>query len=473
MLHNDAGFNYIDLLNLFNPSSLVNINKEWICSGVSTDSRTISEGDLFVALIGEQSDGHENVPSAFLNGATGAIVLKEWYLQNHQIVEDMPLVLVDDTLEALGLIARYHRRKFDIPVVAIGGSNGKTTTKDIAAHLLESKFNILKTYGNYNNRIGVPLMLLQLNYEHQAAILEIGTNEPGEIYILSNIVEPSHGLITNIGREHLEKLIDLDGVEQEEVYLFGFLNKHSRRCLINMDDERLRKYISIIDEKFRFATHTVNQQDDFELMTELTLNDNLNPIIKFSYQGIDYRAQMKTSGISTGLNAVAAMAVAIELGMTPGEIIPKLESFEFTRSRGYGRMLIDKFANVLLINDCYNANPDSMESALKTLNQSIVPGKKYSALGDMLELGEVSLNEHKGVLQKAINVSGLVFLFGKTFEKAYLELGKPMNVKHFTDKQTMITEIFDIVKAGDSLLIKGSRGMRMEEIVDSFYKKFS
>lgn len=473
MLNNDAGFNYIDLLNLFNPSSLVNVNKDWICSGVSTDSRTISEGDLFVALIGELSNGHDNVPSAFLNGATGAIVQREWYLQNYQIVEDMPLVLVDDTLEALGLIARYHRRKFDIPVIAIGGSNGKTTTKDIAAHLLDSKFNILKTYGNYNNRIGVPLMLLQLNYEHQAAVLEIGTNEPGEIYTLSNIVEPTHGLITNIGREHLEKLIDLDGVEQEEVYLFGFLNKHNRKCLINMDDDRLRKYDSIIDTKLRYTTNRTNQQDEYELQAELTLNDNLNPLIKFSYQGKDYRAQMKTSGLSTGLNAVAAMAVAVELGMTPNEIIPKLESFEFTRSRGYGRMLVDKFAGILLINDCYNANPDSMEFAIKTLNQSIMPGKKYSALGDMLELGEVSLNEHKGILQKAINVSDIIFLYGNNFEKAYFELGKPINVKHFTDKQSMITEIFNNIKEGDTLLIKGSRGMRMEEIVDSFYKILS
>lgn len=473
MLNNDAGFNHIDLQALFGRANLVNISADWICSGVSTDTRTLSEGDIFVALKGDVTDGHDKVPSAFLNGATGAIVNREWYNENFQIVEEMPLVLVDDTLESLGLLARYHRRQFDIPIIAVGGSNGKTTTKDIIAHILESKYNILKTYGNYNNRIGVPLMLLQLNYEHQAAVIEIGTNEPGEIYLLSNIVEPTHGLITNIGREHLEKLIDLDGVEQEETYLFGFLNKHNRKSFINMDDERLRKYDSVIDNKFKYGTGAIASPDNTDLIVDMNLNENLNPVLKFNFGGIDNTAVMKTKGASTGLNAIAALAVTLEMGLKPEDIIPKIESFEFTRSRGYGRMLVDKYAGIILINDCYNANPDSMESALRTLENASVSGKKYAALGDMLELGDSSAEEHLKIVQKATEVSDFVFLYGKNNAEALEKVSNCGNVKHFTDKQAMSGEIFGMLKQGDILLVKGSRGMRMEDIVDSFYKRLS
>ncbi len=472
MLNNDAGFNLIDLETLFGNDNLVNVSPDWICSGVSTDTRTLSEGDIFVALKGEVTDGHDKVPAAFLNGATGAIVNRAWYNDNFQLVEDMPLVLVEDTLESLAMLAWYHRRQFNMPVIAVGGSNGKTTTKDLIAHVLESKYNILKTYGNYNNRIGVPLMLLQLSYEHHAAVIEIGTNEPGEIYTLSKMVEPTHGLVTNIGREHLEKLIDLDGVEQEETFLFGFLNKHDRKSFINMDDVRLRKYDMVLENKFRFGTRGHAPEDNTDLIVDLQLNEQLTPVLKFRYEGLDYTAVMKTKGASTGLNAIAAIAVALELGMRPNEIIPKIESFEFTRSRGYGRMLVDSFAGILLINDCYNANPDSMESAIRTLGFANAGGRKYAALGDMLELGDASVQEHINIQQKAAEVAEKVFLYGKNNETALEQQDSKANMYYYTDKQAMAEDIFSVLGPGDALLVKGSRGMRMEELIDAFYKRF-
>ncbi len=472
MLGNDTGFNYIDLKTLFGINNLVNIHYEWICSGVSTDTRTLSDGDLFIALEGENSDGHDRVAEAFIGSAAAAIVNRSWYEANTQFAEDMPLVLVEDTLTALGDLANFHRRKFDIPIIAVGGSNGKTTTKDMTSHVLSGKFNVLKTYGNYNNRIGVPLMLLQLSYEMNAAVLEMGTNEPGEMQILSRIVEPTHGIITNIGREHLEKLIDLDGVELEETSLFAYLQKHGGTCLINMDDERLRKYCMVVSNRFTFGQAGETGSAGNDLKASVILNGSLNPRIDFEYKGRASSASMKTAGYSTGLNALAALAVGLAFGMTPEEIIPRLESFEFIKTRGYARMMIDSASGVTLINDCYNANPDSMESAINTLKIAGTPGRKFAALGDMLELGESSLAEHIAIVKKAQAVADELFLFGPTMKEALEKAGNP-SVRHYANKQEMAAEVIGRLQEGDVLLVKGSRGMRMEEIVEAFYKKFN
>ncbi|MCK5741899.1 MAG: UDP-N-acetylmuramoyl-tripeptide--D-alanyl-D-alanine ligase, partial [Chlorobi bacterium] len=243
MIENKAKFSADDLQKIFGASLLVNIGDDSVFTGVSTDSRQIKKREIFVALSGENFDGHDKVIEAFEKGAGVALVSASKADKLLAAKPDLPLILCKNSLRGLGMLARYHRLRHNYPVVAVCGSNGKTSTKNFTAHLLEQKLRVLKTYKNFNNQIGVPLMLLQMNDDYDVVVLEIGTNEPGEISLLSNTAMPTQGVITNIGREHLEKLIDLDGVEKEETALFDFLNANDAVCLINADDSRLAKHV--------------------------------------------------------------------------------------------------------------------------------------------------------------------------------------------------------------------------------------
>ena len=205
MLPNKANFNRSELLSIFSDSNCINFHNFNHCSGISIDTRDIAIDNIFIALIGENQDGHKRVAEAFEKGASACVVNRDWYEANAELLTDKTIIIVPDTLHALAKFGNFHRNRFSIPIVAIGGANGKTTTKEITAHILSQKFNILKTHENFNNQLGAPMMLLQLTEEHQAAVFEIGTSEPGEIFLLANLVEPNLGLITNIGKEHLEK----------------------------------------------------------------------------------------------------------------------------------------------------------------------------------------------------------------------------------------------------------------------------
>jgi len=470
MLKNSAEFSTYDLIAIFGETLLVNACEDSIFKGVSTDSREIVHGNIFLALKGENIDGHDKIKDAFSNGASIAIVNKEWFKANHDSYTDKSFVVVADTLNALGKIANYHRRRFEIPIIAIGGSNGKTTTKDLTARVLSQKFNVLKTFENYNNQIGAPLMLLQLDNTYEMAVLEIGTNEPGEIQILSKIIEPTHGLLTNIGKEHLERLIDLDGVEMEETFLFGHLYKNNGIAFINVDDQRLIKYLNLLEKHVTFG-----QGNEAQVHANITLVEGLNPTLKFSFDSENFIVRMKTAGLTTGLNALAAASVGLTLGVTPDDVKKALESFEQTVKHGYGRMTIEKISGFYIINDCYNANPDSMTAALNTIDKIRTPGKKYVILGDMRELGKASYNEHKSILNQASEVTDEVFCTGEEMKKGMKLDKSDRNVHHFENKDDILNKIISIVKPYDYVLVKGSRGMKMEVIVENIkeqYKRF-
>ncbi|HEY3875341.1 MAG TPA: UDP-N-acetylmuramoyl-tripeptide--D-alanyl-D-alanine ligase, partial [Candidatus Kapabacteria bacterium] len=207
---------------------------------VSTDSRTVKRDDLFIALTGERFDGHDYLSHVAKEGATAAIVDTNWYEAHKSRRHPLPLIAVRNTLDAMGELATCYRRKFSIPVLAIAGSNGKTTTKELIAHVLTGSFDVLKTEANYNNQIGLPHTLFQLRDGHEIAVLEIGTNHPGEIAWLTKVAEPTHVLITNIGREHLEFFKDLKGVAREEKAAFDYLEAHRGFAFINLDDPYLK-----------------------------------------------------------------------------------------------------------------------------------------------------------------------------------------------------------------------------------------
>lgn len=459
MLSNNAKFNAYDLSVIFGEDNLLNFTEETQGIGVSTDTRTIVSGNCFLALKGEKLDGHQKIFEAYDKGAVFVIANTDWAKDNINSIDTKPIVLVKDSLKALGQLANFHRRRFNCNIIAVGGSNGKTTTKDMIAYVLSGRFNVLKTAENYNNQIGVPLTLLQLNETIDVAVIEIGTNEPGEISILSSIIEPTHGLITNIGREHLEKLIDLDGVEMEETFLFGYLKKHNGYAFINLDDERLKKYSNFLDKRISYGN-----DPSADIVADIQLDSTLHPIINIKYDSSTLEIKLKTIGYGTAYSAIAAFSVAYHFEI-PIEIIKqKLENFYHSSEHSYGRMLLENITDFVLINDCYNANPDSMALSLKVLQSYKNIGKKYAILGDMLELGESSKAEHIEILKTASSVADLVLVYGNNMLTASKELNLN-NIHHFDDKNALFNYLLNLISTDDVLLVKGSRGMKMEEII--------
>ncbi len=223
-------------------------------SGVSTDSRAVKKNDLFFALKGEKFDAHDFIDSVLKSEAVAIVVHRKWALKNDKYFRTFPclFVIVDDTTVAFGELARIYRRKFDIPVIAIGGSNGKTTTKEMVNAILRTKYDVLSTEGNLNNHIGVPQTLFRLASNHDAAVIEIGTNHFGELKYLCEIAEPTHGLITNIGKEHLEFFGNEDGVAKEELELFNYVNSHRGIAFVNCDDRYLETGSKTLKKKFRY-----------------------------------------------------------------------------------------------------------------------------------------------------------------------------------------------------------------------------
>lgn len=467
MIENNATFDFYDLSVIFNPKNFNNITNDIIIKNVTIDSRKVTEGSLFIALKGEHIDGHSKIEEAFQNGAVLCFAEKNWIEHNSSILDKYPIVITDDNIDALGLLAQYHRNRFDFPIIAVCGSNGKTTTKEMIAKVLSQKYNVLKTYENYNNQIGVPLMLLSINKSYNMAVLELGTNQPGEIYKLGKITKPTHALVTNIGKEHLEFLIDLDGVEMEETAIFGEV-RSGGFAFINYDDERLKLYGHVLDKFMTYGEHK-----DAQLNAEIKLNNNLNPKIIFNYEKNTFEINLKTIGIASAKNAISAVAVGLHFGLSFEQITNALEDFTPLLNHGYGRMALENFGKYNIINDCYNANPSSIEIALKTLQLLPEYNKKISVLGDMRELGDSSIEEHRNVIDLASSISDIVLLIGEEMSKAFEMYEFDNNVILFDSKENLVNFLFDIIEENSYILIKGSRGMKMEEIIYLFKSKIS
>jgi UDP-N-acetylmuramoyl-tripeptide--D-alanyl-D-alanine ligase len=339
MLKNYTKFTGIELAAIFGNNSLQNINLEIETVGVSIDSREVEESNIFIALVGENIDAHTKLNDAFDNGAALAIVNKDWYEKNEETYKDFPLIKVKDTLRAFHRLAQFHRYKFNGKIIAVAGSNGKTTTKEMIAAVLEKKYKVLKTYKNYNNQIGVPQMLLQLNNDIDFAVLEIGTNYPGEIMILSEMVAPNAGVITNIGKEHLEGFIDLDGVELEETTLLRYLKNVESIFFLNNDDERLREYFWVLDSKFTYAS-----KDEFKsnLNANIEIDDELHPILQFYNDEIKFTAQLQSQGLNFAYNAIPAASVGLHFDVPIPDITEEHDKFQHHNSSGYGRMRVEK-----------------------------------------------------------------------------------------------------------------------------------
>lgn len=481
---NSAPFSFSDLDEIFGNLAVEQLPKTFFAQGISTDTRTLQKGNIFIALVGEKFDAHSLIPEAVEKGAA-LIIANENTI--HEASIPVPLLLVSNTLHALGSMAQFHRYRFEIPIVAVAGAAGKTTTKEMIASVLQSDYRVLKTEGNFNNQVGVPLTLLRLEKLHAAAVIEIGTNEPGEIEILSNIVAPTHGIITNIGKEHLEKLIDLDGVEREETALFRHLEITGGTAIINQDDERLRKHSAYLPSQCTYSLAPRSERKA-DISASVVFSDAGEPIMSFSYKIGQKRAtaevQLQVVGITMAQNALAATAVALTLGVGLGTIASALRKFLPTSSdAGYGRMVVEKLNvhghTVTLLNDCYNANPISMMAALETLHtipKTHAKQHKIALLGDMRELGESSEKEHSELLKTLESSSwlDLAIITGKEMQKAFQAQNiHRLDSLRFAENNSESAEILrslakqGFMKEGDMLLVKGSRGMKLEEVIAS------
>jgi len=432
------------------------------CHGISTDSRNVQKGNVYIPLKGEQFDGHGFIQDAISKGAIGAVIQMD-SLHMVQDLSAIPHIIVENSLHALGALAQYHRMRFDIPIIAVAGAAGKTSTKDCAAHVLGTYKNTLKTNANYNNQIGVPLTMLMLDEQHEAAIIEIGTNEPGEIAILSNMLKPTHGLITNIGKEHLEKLIDIDGVEKEETALYEYLELCGGTRLINMNDERLMAYA----KGPRFITYALDKEADIH--ATWTLDDQGFVELELCTAHARMHAHVQVPGKVGALTAIASACIGYSCGLTLSQITQALESYQAPLYIGYGRMAKTMIDDIIVLNDSYNANPASMLTALETLAAMPCTGNRIALLGDMRELGTSSQEEHRTLLRQVLQFCDACIVTGEEFSRAYASIDSlSSEIIHAEDIEQCAQLINQQAHSGDIVLIKGSRGIKLERVLEKW-----
>ncbi len=460
-MKNSAKFTSNELIAIFGNQNC-NFISDFVAQSIETDTRTMQGNSVFVSLKGENYDSHSFIDDAINKGAICLVVEQDWFDINKDTYKNINFVVTKNTIRALGKLANFHRLRFDIDIIAVAGSNGKTTTKEMIAQVLSTQYKVLKTYKNYNNQIGVPLMLFQLDETIQKAVIEIGTNEPGEIYLLSEILAPTAGVITNIGKEHLQGFVDLDGVEAEETSLYAYLKKSDSVAFVNMDDERLNRYLPLFDNVY---TYGQNEKNEYNLNAKITINPDLTSKIDFNNQEIDFTINLKAQGLNYAYNSIPAVAIGLFYKVPIEKIIETLEQFQPDTSQEYGRMVIVQKNGITILNDTYNANPSSTSLALDTLALTN-SAHKIAVLGDMLELGDSSLLEHIDIINKASKIAEHILLYGPNYKLAINSIGEHSYIKHFEQKADLITELQKLVKPNTTILVKGSRGMKMEQVIE-------
>jgi len=447
-------------------------------SGISIDSRKILTCQAFVAIKGDNFDGHDFIEAAVKSGAGCIIKQKDCPVPEKILRRLSPAAIleVDNTVKALGDIACFHRQKFAIPVIAVTGSNGKTTTKEMISWVLSGRFKVLKNEGTQNNHIGLPLALLKLTRRHEIAVVEVGTNHFGEAAYLADICRASIGVITNIGPTHLEHFHDLAGVAKEKYSLIEHLRAP---CLavLNADDAALYQKIIAPDKGILSVGFGVKVSSDFTASSIGYRGGKLrfcvNSSSTSSSRGEDrkkYTFTLNTLGYYNVANALAAITLGRIFGMGYPDIAARLESFKFPDKR----LKLKKVKNITFIDDSYNANPASLSQALDALSHCAVRGRKICVMGDMLELGSDKELFHAKAGVEATQVCDVIVAVGKLSRQAAQAAQRcGFDIKNiFTcdsscqAKDILIKEISP--NKDDVVLIKGSRLMKMEDLLKSF-----
>lgn len=420
--------------------------KDILCYGISTDTRNIKKGDLFVALKGERFDGHDFVKDAFRKGAIAVIVRKDFSFERGTLIK------VNDTLKALGEIAKGYRKKFNPYIIGITGSDGKTTTKEILKKTLGIKFKVVANKGNYNNEIGLPLSIFQMERNSEFCVFEMGMNRKGEIFYLSEIAQPSSAVITNIGKAHIGFFKSMREIAEAKSEIFENL-KGERFSLLNYDD----KFFKFLRSKTEGPVESFGIKKGADVRGVIIEEGDF--YFKFRVEGIEPEFKMNfwnTSLIYPGLVSIG-FAKKFNINMEKvREIIEEVTPLE-------GRGKVYKLKNFVVIDETYNSNPNSLKNSLIQFNKKSFK-RKVAIIGDMAELGKFSKFFHRniGELIKKLDIS-LVITFGRESRIISEVVGR--RAKHFNFPEEVNSYLERNLKKGDGILIKGSRVMKMERIV--------
>ena len=447
-----------------------------LINGISIDSRTLIPGDLFIAIIGPNFDGHDFIFEAFNRGAVGVVVCKgaSTLLQNEQIDRNKIIIEVKDTLSALQDWSRHYKSKFNTLNICITGSNGKTTTKEIIAHILSQEFPLLKTSGNYNNEIGIPLTLLQLNKSHKLLVAEMGMRGLGEIKTLTNFILPDLTVLTNIGEAHIGLLGSKENIFKAKSELLQSLDKDGV-AILNSDDPYFFKMREIVKDKKVCTFGIENKSDIMAYNIRLTSNKGMRFTLVVQ-NNKSKEIYFPLLGRHNIYNALAATAAVFSLG-TELELIDKgLSSF---KPLDLHMQLSNFYNGIKILNDSYNASPLSVKSALETLGEIAQNNRKIAILGDMLELGEKTGFYHKEAGKKIAKLSIDILITvgqgGKIIAQSSKEEGMAEERVFSFEKNEKINlakKLLNLTKPGDFILLKGSREMKMEEILEFWQKEY-
>ena len=449
-------FNFEEIISAIN-AEVINGDKKIIFSEIVTDSRKIIDGSLFIAIKGETFNGEDFAVEAINKGAAGVIVSKDCPKKN--LPSSGIIFKVDDTLKAYQMIARQWRMKFNIPIVSITGSNGKTTTKDLTAAVLSAKGEVQKTSGNFNNEIGVPLTLLGINENHKSAVVEIGMRGLHQIEGLAKIVKPNIGIVTNVGETHIELLGSIENIARAKRELVEAIESGGT-VILNADDPNVINMKNFVKSGVKVITFAIDNAADIH--AENISTDSTST--RFIVNGKNFEIPML--GKHNVSNALAAIAAGVAVNLNLDQIAEGLKNLSATKMRFE---TIER-NGLHIINDAYNASPLSMRAALQTTAE-IASGRKIAVLGDMLELGDISENTHREVGAEVVkNNFDLLITFG--------ELGKfiaegarsagldPKKIFTSDTHEQAADHLKKIISAGDTILFKGSRGMKMEKIIE-------
>ena len=426
------------------------------------DSRKANKDNAFVAIIGENLDGHNFINSAINQGCKTIIKNKNSNVDIEN--KEINVIEVEDTQIAFGDIAKYYKEKFEIPFIAVTGSVGKTTTRDMVHSTISARYNALKNVGNLNNHFGVPLTLFNLNKEHEAAVIEMGMSNFGEIEYLANMVQPQIGIISNVGYSHVEYLGSREGIFKAKMEVTANFDSNSL-LIINGDDDCLK---TLKDKDLVYQLKTFGFEKNNDIYCEDYKMTDDSTTFTAVIDGKQEEFFIPTVGEHNIYNAMAAILVGIKLNMTIEEIKEGLKNFQCTKNR----LDIIKTNNITIIDSVYNAGIDSMNATLSILGR--YDNRRVAILGDMFEMGEYAEFAHRQVGKFAANNMDVMVAIGKDAEyivKELIETGvNPENLYHFNTKEEAIDRLDNIIKENDVVLVKASRGMHLEKVVEYLSK---
>lgn len=422
-------------------------------SGFAYDSRKVRPGDCFVAMPGERVDGHDFSAAAAKAGAVCILAGRPVEAPGAAVVE------VPDPLLALGQLGRAHRDRFAIPVVGVTGSVGKTTTKELVAAALGARLNVFRTAGNFNSEVGLPITLMDLDASHQAAVLEMGMRALGEITYLASIARPQIGVVTNVGETHLELLGTVENIARAKGELVRALPPDGA-AVLNADDPRVAAMAGFSPCKVWFyGFSSEGKGERWVTARDVSRVGESGQRFRLVTPAGEAGVELPAPGRHVVLNATAAAAVGLELGLTPAEVAEGLARYQPAGSR----MRIVRAGGVRILDDTYNAAPVSTIAALGVMREMAGSGRCLAVLGDMFELGPAAAEGHRRVGEAAGRLADHVLCLGELSRETARAAGD--KGLHFPTKQALIEALLSMVRSGDTVLVKGSRGMAMEEIV--------